>query len=104
MFIPPLASAWPVRKPTAGWPPCLAVCLASGLAVSLPPNTHAQTTPVASDTVVITATRTPQRVDRVLAETTVISRDRIEAATGRTLAELLAQESGVQVWSNGGLG
>ena len=108
MFIPPLASAWPVRKPTAGWPPCRAVCLVSGLvsglAISLPSHTHAQTTPVASDTVVITATRTPQRVDRVLAETTVISRDRIDAATGRTLAELLAQESGVQVWSNGGLG
>jgi vitamin B12 transporter len=57
-----------------------------------------------SDTVVVTATRTPQRVDQALAQVTVIDRARIEAAAGRTLAELLATESGVQAWSNGGLG
>ncbi|MEN9628245.1 MAG: hypothetical protein RJA10_1472, partial [Pseudomonadota bacterium] len=49
-----------------------------------------------SDTVVVTATRTPQRVDQALAQVTVIDRARIEAAAGRTLAELLATESGVQ--------
>ncbi|MDO9095450.1 MAG: TonB-dependent receptor [Rubrivivax sp.] len=57
-----------------------------------------------AETVVVTATRTPQRVDQALAQVTVISRARIEAASGRTLAELLASESGVQSWSNGGLG
>ena len=57
-----------------------------------------------SDTIVVTGTRTPQRVDQTLAEVTVIDRARIEAAAGRTLAELLASESGVQSWSNGGLG
>jgi vitamin B12 transporter len=56
------------------------------------------------ETVVVTATRTPQRVDQALAQVTVIDRARIEAASGRTLAELLAGESGVQSWSNGGLG
>ena len=55
-------------------------------------------------TVVVTATRTPQRVDQALAQVTVIDRARIEAAPGRTLAELLASESGLQSWSNGGLG
>jgi vitamin B12 transporter len=56
------------------------------------------------DIIVVTGTRTPQRVDQALAEVTVIDRARIEAAAGRTLAELLATESGVQSWSNGGLG
>jgi vitamin B12 transporter len=65
----------------------------------------AQTAPTANlETVVVTATRTPQRVDQALAQVTVIDRARIEAAAGRTLAELLATESGVQSWSNGGLG
>jgi vitamin B12 transporter len=54
--------------------------------------------------IVVTGTRTPQRVDRALAETTVIDRAQIEAATGRTLAELLAREPGVQIDSNGGAG
>jgi vitamin B12 transporter len=67
------------------------------------PFAHAQSDPL-TDTVVITATRSPQRVDQALAQVTVIDRARIEAATGRTLAELLAAESGVQSWSNGGLG
>lgn len=58
----------------------------------------------ALETVVVTATRTPQRVDQALAQVTVIDRARIEAAAGRTLAELLASESGLQSWSNGGLG
>jgi vitamin B12 transporter len=43
-------------------------------------------------------------VDQALTQVTVIDRTRIDAATGRTLAELLAAESGVQSWSNGGLG
>ena len=65
----------------------------------------AQTAPTANlETVVVTSTRTPQRVDQALAQVTVIDRARIEAAAGRTLAELLATESGVQSWSNGGLG
>lgn len=58
----------------------------------------------ATQPVVVTSTRTPQRVDRALAEVTVIERAQIEATAGRTLAELLAGEPGVQVWSNGGLG
>jgi vitamin B12 transporter len=58
----------------------------------------------ASQSVVVTGTRTPQRVDQALAEVTVIDRAQIEAAAGRTLAELLAREAGVQFSSNGGLG
>ena len=68
---------------------------------------QAQAQPAAADateTIVVTAARTPQRVDQTLAQVTVIGRERIEAAAGRSLAELLASDSGVQFWSNGGLG
>ncbi len=69
------------------------------------PASLAQNAPAADPgTVVVTATRTPQRVDQALAQVTVIDRARIEAAAGRSLAELLASESGVQAWANGGLG
>jgi vitamin B12 transporter len=56
------------------------------------------------DAVVVTGTRTPARVSRQLAETTVIDRAQIEQATGRTLVELLGRHSGVQFWANGGTG
>jgi vitamin B12 transporter len=76
-----------------------ALCFASFFAASA----HAQPADGAQE-IVVTGTRTPQRVDRALAETTIIDRAQIEAATGRTLAELLAREAGVQIDSNGGLG
>ncbi|WP_242671131.1 TonB-dependent receptor domain-containing protein [Hylemonella gracilis] len=52
----------------------------------------------------MTATRTESRVDAVLSDITVITRDDIEQGTGRTVAELLARVAGVQMSSNGGLG
>jgi vitamin B12 transporter len=55
-------------------------------------------------TVVVTAARVAERIDRTLAEVTVIDRAAIEAAAGRTLAELLATTPGVQSWSHGGHG
>jgi len=55
-------------------------------------------------TVVVTAARGAERVDRALAEVTLIERAAIEAAAGRTLAELLATTPGVQSWSHGGHG
>jgi vitamin B12 transporter len=68
----------------------------------------AQTSPTGSatkiDTVVVTGTRAPTRVDEALSETTVIERSQIEQAAGKTLAELLGQQAGVQFWSNGGFG
>ena len=59
-------------------------------------------TPPASSQIVVTGTRIPVRADQALAETTVIDRAQIEAAAGRTLAELLAQQAGVVAWANGG--
>ena len=54
--------------------------------------------------VVVTGTRTATRVDEALGEVTVIGRDQIEQSAGKTLAELLGQQAGVQFWSSGGLG
>jgi vitamin B12 transporter len=54
--------------------------------------------------VVVTATRVPTRVDQALANVTVIDREALDRATGRTLSELLAQQPGVQMTGNGGLG
>lgn len=56
------------------------------------------------DAVQVTASRSPQRVSQALGDVSVLTRADIEAAGGRSLAELLAREAGIQVWSNGGLG
>jgi vitamin B12 transporter len=87
--------------------------LVAALAASLPfavavPSVAAQSA-VAPATVpltgvTVTATRTPTRIDGALAEVTVLERADIERATGRTLADLLGRQPGVQTWSNGGLG
>ena len=107
MFPPasrPVRASFSVRlRPGAS--AALAACLAT---LSLSPNVSAQT--VASptdrrlDTVFVTGTRTPTRIDQSLAEVSIIDRAQIERATDRTLAELLSQQSGVQFSSNGGAG
>jgi vitamin B12 transporter len=79
----------------------------AGLAVlaALPLGVHAQPShPPSLDAVTVTATRTPSRVSETVADVTVIERDEIERATGRTLPELLARQPGIQISSNGGLG
>lgn len=60
--------------------------------------------PTALAPVVVTAARSPTRIDQTLAETTVLDRRDLDAATGRTLPELLARQPGLQTWGNGGLG
>lgn len=55
-------------------------------------------------TVVVTATRAPSLVDQTLAEVTVIDRPALDRLAGRTFSELLAQQPGVQMATNGGLG
>lgn len=54
--------------------------------------------------VVITATRSPLAVDQSIGEVTVIDRTELERSSGRTLAEVLAREAGLQITANGGLG
>ncbi|NWG30218.1 MAG: TonB-dependent receptor [Rhodocyclaceae bacterium] len=55
-------------------------------------------------TVVVTATRIPTRVDEQLADVTVLTREDIERAGATTLPALLAQQPGLQIVTNGGLG
>lgn len=113
-FVPPGPRTRPVPARKARVSAVAAACL-SVLAV---PFAGAQTAPaapptpsspaaagaVALDGIVVTATRTPGRIDRSLAEVTVVDRAEIEASAGRTLADVLARQPGVQAWSNGGLG
>ena len=98
----------PQRQSPQPVPSRLVSALAALFAPCLVISAHAQTANPASDLnaerIVITAARMAQRIDQALADVTVISREQIEAATGRTLAELLAREAGVQLSSNGGLG
>lgn len=58
----------------------------------------------ADATVTVTATRTPVRLSEAISEVTVIDRSQLDRVAGRTLAELLAQQPGLQLSSNGGLG
>jgi vitamin B12 transporter len=53
---------------------------------------------------VVTATRSESRAEAVISDVSTISREDIERGTGRTLPELIARVSGVQMSANGGLG
>ncbi|MDZ7856243.1 TonB-dependent receptor domain-containing protein [Sphaerotilus sp.] len=69
-------------------------------------SSAAHTTAAAASlpSVVVTATRTPVRADQTVADVTVLTRDDLERATGRTLSEVLSQQGGIQLSANGGLG
>ena len=75
---------------------------AFALAAAFSASIHAQTGELSPT--VVTATRTESRADAVLSDVTVITREEIEAGTGRTLAELISRVAGVQMTGNGGLG
>jgi len=62
---------------------------------------HADALP---DTVVVTATRTPQRADQLIADTTVIDSDEIARAGAGSVADLLARQRGIEITRNGGPG
>ena len=76
-------------------------CVFSATAIA---QTTLATATTKVDTVIVTATRTPTRVDQALGDVTVIDRGQIEQSAGKTLAELLGQQAGVQFWANGGQG
>jgi vitamin B12 transporter len=104
-FAPSIAAA---RVPGSFLAP-LAHTAALALAVAAPAAWAQSALPAAPasgplDAVTVTATRTPARVSDAVAEVTVVERDEIERATGRTLSELLAKQPGLQLTSNGGLG
>jgi vitamin B12 transporter len=93
-----------VRRSVAVFPAFLGLIVLATVPTAATASTASTQSSDPDVTVIVTATRTPQRADQAVAQVTVIDRARIAAASGRTLAELLAGESGVQFWSNGGLG
>ncbi len=56
------------------------------------------------DPVVVSATRVPSRINKLVADVTVIEQAELQAAQGLTLAQVLARQPGVQMQSNGGAG
>lgn len=54
------------------------------------------------DEMVVSATRTEQRVSDVLADVTVIDRAQLERSGSNSMAELLARQPGVQITTTGG--
>jgi vitamin B12 transporter len=56
------------------------------------------------DTVVVTATRSPQRAEALVADTTVISADEIDRSGAGSVADILRRQRGIEIASNGGPG
>ena len=83
----------------------VALACAAACGVVHSPLVFAQTsaTPALKE-VVVTASRTPTRVDDLVSEVVIIERADIEKSTGHTLAEILTRNAGVQFSSNGGDG
>ena len=80
------------------FPPRAAAALALSLSASLAPAADPE------DAVVVTATRAPERVSRVVSDVSVITREEIEQAGVSSLAEILQAQPGVEITRNGGLG
>ena len=76
------------------------LCLAMSVAFPATSPVFAQTNPL-FDSVVVTATRTEQAITEVLADVTVIDRETLSRAGQTSLREVLAQQPGVQISSNG---
>ena len=101
-FVPqgsPVCFGSPVRLSLAGR--SLAVAATVAVAGALPSASYAQ---VQLKEMVVTATRSESRADAVMSDVTVITREDIARGTGRTVSELLARISGVQMAATGGLG
>lgn len=52
--------------------------------------------------VVVTASRTPQPLDTVLGDVTVIDHETLQNSKSSSLAEILSRQPGVQIYTNGG--
>lgn len=74
---------------------------AAGLLLMLPVSSHAQAPPPVSDTMVVTATMTPEEERELGSAATVITREWIEASGARTVVELLREVPGVDVARQG---
>ena len=64
----------------------------------------ASETVINANDVIVTASRTPQTKESVIADVTVITQEEIERAGQSTLTELLQRQPGVEISTNGGAG
>jgi len=79
--------------------------LALALGVVFSSFAYAETlTEVIGDTIVVTATRTPQKASQVIGDMTVISAREIGEAGQTTLVELLQKQPGIEITQYGGAG
>ena len=103
-FVPqgsPVRCGSPVRLSPAGCCLAVAASVTVAIAAALPSEARAQSQ---LKEVVVTATRSESRAAAAISDVTVITREDIERGTGRTVSELLARISGVQMSATGGIG
>lgn len=77
---------------------CLATLAVAGT-TAFPPSSNAD-----DGAIVVTATRQAMRANELIADTSVISREDIEASGATTLSELLARQPGIEYSRTGGRG
>jgi vitamin B12 transporter len=75
---------------------CAATCASLAIAQPAPPTLL--------DPVVVTAARSPQQLDQLIADVTVIGPGEIARAGAQSLADLLQRQPGVQIVTSGGPG
>lgn len=81
------------------------LALALALITPVTPSFAAENLPVhIGETITVTATRVPQKLQDTVQHTSVITRDQIEVSTARDLPTLLRQESGIEITQSGGMG
>jgi vitamin B12 transporter len=83
---------------------CLMFSAAAAALLWAPAAAWADTAPTDIDELVVTASRTAERADRVGEQITVLNRQAIEAQQVTVISDLLARTPGVSVSRNGGVG
>lgn len=85
--------------------PGLSAALAVGFCVSSAPAlAQSEGADTSLEATVITATRSPSRLNAVVADVSVIEREDLAASVGQSVPQVLSRLGGVQTASNGGLG
>jgi vitamin B12 transporter len=85
--------------------PIVAACVATCASLaSAQPALQSMSPPALLDPVVVTAARSPQQLDQLIADVTVIGPEEIARAGAQSLADLLQRQPGVQIVTSGGRG
>lgn len=79
------------------------IMIAGAVSLAFAPSAFAES-PIALDDIVVTATRTPQPRESVVADVTVIDAETIQRSGQTSLVELLQLQAGIEVSNNGGAG